>query len=248
VNDENNDKAAAAPYPGRPAAAPAHSATPMGRPSRLNDAMAFLRGFLAHPFEVASVAPSSVFLEARIVQAANLAQARCVVELGPGTGGTTRALLRALAPQARLLAIELNSGFCDRLRRVIDDPRLALHAGSAESLADALRRRHLPAADVVVTGIPFSTLPVDVAQRIAAAIHANLAPGGRVVAYQCRSHVATYLTPHLGEPRSAWEWRSLQPMRVFVWVKPVEAAAAPGPESSDQPISSATPGEQMPLA
>lgn len=248
MNDENNDKAAAAPYPGSPATAPAQRQAPMGPPSRLNDAIAFLRGFLAHPFEVASVAPSSVFLEARIVQAANLAQARCVVELGPGTGGTTRALLRALAPQARLLAIELNSSFCERLQRVIEDPRIALHAGSAESLADALRRRRLPAADVVVTGIPFSTLPVDVAQRIAAAIYSNLAPGGRVVAYQCRSHVAAYLRPHLGEPRSAWEWRSLQPMRVFVWVKPVEAAAAPGPESSDQPMSSATPGEQMPLA
>lgn len=231
MNDENNEKAAAAPYPGHPAATAPHDAAPPGRPSRLNDAVAFLRGFLAHPLTVASVAPSSVFLEARIVQAANLAQARCVVELGPGTGGTTRALLRALAPQSRLLAIELNPGFCDRLQRVIKDPRLALHAGSAESLADALRRRHLPAADVVVSGIPFSTLPVDVAQRIAAAIHANLAPGGRFVAYQCRSHVATYLTPHLGPPRSAWEWRSLQPMRVFVWVKPLDPAAATAPAS-----------------
>ena len=243
MNDQNNDKAAAAPYPGSPAAAPVHSQASMGRPSRLNDAMAFLRGFLAHPFEVASFAPSSVFLEARIVQAANLAQARCVVELGPGTGGTTRALLRALAPQARLLAIELNASFCDRLRRVIDDPRLALHAGSAESMTDALRRRQLPAADVVVTGIPFSTLPVDVAQRIAAAIHANLAPGGRVVAYQCRSHVATYLNPHFGEPRSAWEWRSLQPMRVFVWVKPVDAAGPPGTVLSDKPMPRATSGD-----
>jgi len=243
VNDENNDKAAAAPYPGSPAAAPARSQAPMGRPSRLNDAMAFLRGFLAHPFEVASIAPSSVFLEARIVQAANLAQARCVIELGPGTGGTTRALLHALAPQARLLAIELNPSFCDRLRRVIDDPRLALHAGSAESLADALGRRRLPAADVVVTGIPFSTLPVDVAQRIAAAIHANLAPGGRVVAYQCRAHVATYLTPHFGEPQSAWEWRSLTPMRVFVWVKPIDAAVAPGLVASAATMSTATPSK-----
>lgn len=218
----------------------------MGRASRLGDAVAFLRGFLAHPIEVASVVPSSVFLEARIVQAADLAQARCVVELGPGTGGTTRALLRALAPQARLLAIEVNPGFCGRLRRLIDDPRLAVHAGSAESLADALRRRHLPAADVVVSGIPFSTLPGDVAQRIAAAIHANLAPGGRVVAYQCRSHVAGYLAPHLGPPRSAWEWRSLTPMRMFVWVKPVDAAAAPGPVSSDAAMSTATPSAQGP--
>jgi phosphatidylethanolamine/phosphatidyl-N-methylethanolamine N-methyltransferase len=194
------------------------SSAPAGRASRLADAAAFLRGFLASPLEVASVAPSSIFLEARVVQAADLAQARCVVELGPGTGGTTRALLRALAPHARLLAIEVNPGFCSRLRRLIDDPRLEVHAASAESLADALRVRGLPAPDVVVSGIPFSTLPRDLAQRIAAAIHANLAPGGRVVAYQCRPHVADYLAPHLGPPCTAWEWRSLPPIRVFVWV------------------------------
>lgn len=220
MNDESEKNVVAASYPSQPATIPARSETPMGHASRLADAAAFLRGFLAHPFEVASVVPSLVFLENRVVQAADLAQARCVVELGPGTGGSTRALLRALAPQARLLAIEVNPGFSRRLRRLIDDPRLAVHAGSAESLADALHRRGLPPADVVVSGIPFSTLPRDSAERIAAAIHANLAPGGRVVAYQWRPQVAGYLAPHFGPPRMAWEWRSLPPMRVFVWVKP----------------------------
>ena len=206
------------PYPGD-SPVNRRNGAPAGRASLVADAAAFLRGFLAHPFEVASVVPSSVFLEARVVQAADLAQARCAVELGPSTGGTTRALLRALAPHARLLAIEVNPGFCGRLRRLIDDPLLAVHAASAESLADALRLRGVPATDVVVAGIPFSTLPRDLAQRTAAAIHANLALGGRVVAYRCRPHVAGYLAPHLDPPRTAWEWRSLPPVRVFVWVK-----------------------------
>lgn len=217
---------AAAAYPVGAAATSLHREARAGRPSRLADAAAFLRGFMAHPLEVASFVPSSVFLEARVVQAAHLAQARCVVELGPGTGGTTRALLRALAPSARLLAIEVNPDFCVRLHRLIDDPRLAVHAGNAEALAEALHRRGLPAPDVVISGIPFSTLPRDSAGRIAAAIHANLAPGGRVVAYQWRSDVAGHLTPHLGQPRTAWEWRSLPPMRVFVWVKPETGATA----------------------
>lgn len=189
-------------------------------PSRFGDGLAFLRGFLARPLEVASVAPSSPFLEARVVQAADLAQARCVVELGPGTGGTTRALLRAMTPQARLLAVELNPGFCTRLRRRIADARLSVQAGSAEALIAHLERWGLPRPDVVVSGIPFSTLPVEAAQRIAAAIDASLAPGGRVVAYQLRPHVAGFITPHLGAPRAAWEWRNLPPMRVFRWVKP----------------------------
>lgn len=224
LSDKRKKDVIAAQCPVEPTQGPDRSRTDKRRPSRLADAAAFLRGFLTHPFEVASVMPSSAYLESRVVQGADVAQARCVVELGPGTGGTTRALLRLMAPRARLLAIEVNPDFCDRLRRLIDDPRLMVQAGSAESLAEALRTRGLPAADVVVSGIPFSVLPRDVAQRIAAAIHDNLAPGGRLVAYQCSADVARYITPHLGPPLTTWEWRSLPPMRVFVWVKPATDA------------------------
>lgn len=188
--------------------------------ARLGDGLAFLRGFLARPIEVASVVPSSAFLERRVVQAAGLASARCVVELGPGTGGTTRALLGALGPQGHLLSIELNPAFCARLRRRLHDPRLLLQTGSAEALPEFLAQWGLPAPEVIVSGIPFSTMPADIAQRIAAAVHASLAPGGRFVAYQLRGHVAACLTPHLGPPQVAWEWRNVPPMRVFRWLKP----------------------------
>jgi phosphatidylethanolamine/phosphatidyl-N-methylethanolamine N-methyltransferase len=185
-----------------------------------SDSAAFLRGFLARPFEVASVTPSSRYLEQQVVRAADLERAACVVELGPGTGGTTRALLRAMRPQARLLAIELNPGFCARLRRQVVDPRLAIQAGSADALTAHLAQWQLPAPDVVVSGIPFSTLPAATAQRVAAAIGACLAPGGRFVAYQFRPQVADYLRPHLGAPQTRREWRNLPPMTVFRWVKP----------------------------
>ena len=188
--------------------------------SRLADGMAFLREFLSRPLAVASVAPSSVFLEQRVVQAAALSDARVVVELGPGTGGTTRALLRAMAPQARLLAIDLNPRFCARLRQRIADPRLVVQEGSAVDLQEHLEHWQLSAPDVVVSGIPFSTLPVDAAQGIVASIEACLPPGGRFVAYQLRAHVADYTEPHLGVPQFDWEWRNLPPMRVFRWVKP----------------------------
>lgn len=202
------------------AARAARDARGGGDATRFGDGLAFLRGFLARPLEVASVVPSSTALEARVVRAADLAQAGCVVELGPGTGGTTRALLRALAPQARLLAVDLNAGFCRRLRQRIADPRLLVQQGSAEALAEHLRRWSLPAPDVVVTGIPFSTIAEPQARRIASAISAELAPGGRLVAYQLRRHVADYLSPHLGPPQAAWEWSNLPPMRVFRWVRP----------------------------
>lgn len=189
-------------------------------PGAWGERWAFLRGFLDRPLEVASVVPSSRFLEQRVVQAADLERVRNVVELGPGTGGMTRALLHALAPQARLLAIELNPGYCKHLRRHIADPRLMVQSGSAADLSDVLAHWALPAPDLVVSGIPFSTLTRETASRVAAQIAAQLAPGGRIVAYQLRPQVADWIAPHLGRPRTAsWEWRNLPPMRVFVWVK-----------------------------
>lgn len=126
------------------------------------DAFEFLRGFLRHPAQVGSVVPSSRRLEQRLVRNAALAQARTVVELGPGTGGTTAAFLRAMQPSARLLAIELDPRFHALLQDKLRDPRLLLEQASAEQVESLLAARRLPAPDAVLSGIPFSTMPADV--------------------------------------------------------------------------------------
>jgi len=183
------------------------------------ESLAFLRGFLRNPAQVGSVIPSSPQLEQRLLRCANVAQARTLVELGPGTGGTTRALLGAMDPAAVLLGIELDAGFFAGLRRSIRDPRLILEHDSAERLGDLLDDHGLGAPDAIVSGIPFSTMPPAVSQRIAACIAKVLRPGGRFVAYQVRAHVADYVAPHLGAPEKQWELRNVPPVRVFTWIK-----------------------------
>src|SRR5690606_9623294 len=87
------------------------------------DALAFFLGFLRGPGGVGSVSPRSRFLERRTVDAAGASSARVVVELGPGTGGTTRALLAAMPADARLVCIEIDPKFADHVAR-LGDPRL----------------------------------------------------------------------------------------------------------------------------
>lgn len=190
-------------------------AAPTSTPGSLD----FLRGFLRNPAQVGSVIPSSPQLERRLVQCAQLQRARTVVELGPGTGGTTRALLAAMSPGAVLLGIELDGDFHQGLQRSITDPRLILELGSAEKLGDLLEEHGLPAPDAIVSGIPFSTMPPPVSRRIAECVARVLRPGGRFVAYQVRAHVADFMTPHLGAPVKQWEMRNVPPVRVFTWVK-----------------------------
>ncbi|MFO1300942.1 MAG: methyltransferase type 12 [Burkholderiaceae bacterium] len=184
-----------------------------------DDRLAFLKGFLRQPKGVGSVIPSSRFLERKMVRMAGAAQADSVIELGPGTGGTTRAILAAMPETATLLAIELDPAFADHVRN-IDDRRLIVHQGSAEHLAELIAAHRLRAPNAILSGIPFSTMPEDVGTRIIEAIRDVLAPGGCFVAYQFRGAVAERARPILGEPDVSPEFLNIPPMRVYRWCKP----------------------------
>lgn len=182
----------------------------------------FFRGFLRSPEQVGSIIPSSRFLERRIINMAELDQARCVVELGPGTGGTTRAILASMPVDARLLTIELDPHFSEILKD-IGDPRLVSHTGSAADLKQILDQHGLPAPDVVISGIPFSTMPKPIGTAIIEAIRDSLAPGGRFLAYQFRGHVGRLGKPILGEPEVELELLNVPPMRFYRWRREARA-------------------------
>lgn len=180
----------------------------------------FFRGFLRSPGEVGSIIPSSRFLERRIVAMGELADADCVVELGPGTGGTTGAILGAMKVDARLLTIELDPQFATILQQ-LGDPRLINHTGSATDLGVILERHGLGAPAVVISGIPFSTMPDAVGSAIIEAVRDNLAPGGCFLAYQFRGHVGRLGEPIMGKPEVELEILNVPPMRFYRWRKPV---------------------------
>lgn len=156
-------------------------------------------------------------MERRIIDFAGADSADTVVELGPGTGGTTRALLDAMPPGARLLAVDLNPTFTEIVAG-IDDPRLIAHTGSAAELRAILDEHGLPRADAVVSGIPFSTMPRDVAEAVMSEVHAALAPDGRFVAYQFRAEVARLARRVFGPPaRSERVGLNIPPMQIWRW-------------------------------
>lgn len=185
----------------------------------------FLRGFLMRPQEVGSVIPSSPFLERRLVQLADVAGAKRLVELGSGTGGTTRALLRAMAPDAQLVGMELNPLFLPVLER-IGDPRLQIRQRNATDLPQLIADCGWDSVDLVVSGIPFSTMPRDIGSHIVQRIYESLAPGGRFVAYQMRSRVEELARPIFGPAEVELEILNIPPMRLYRWDKPLAVAVA----------------------
>ncbi len=186
--------------------------------------LTFLQGFLRKPQRVGSVIPSSRFLERRVVQLAQVRTARTLVELGPGTGGTTRGILRALPAHATLLCVEIDAEFAAVLER-IRDPRLIVHRGSAIDLRATLSAHALPPPEAVISGIPFSTIRPPVGHSILEVVRSVLAPGGLFVAYQVSGRLGELGCSVFGAAELQVEFRNIPPLRVYRWQKPRHALA-----------------------
>lgn len=178
----------------------------------------FLQEFLKNPRQVASIIPSSRYLEHRIVTLSEIRTAHTVVELGAGIGGTTSAILAAMLPDAKLLSMEINPHFCSLLNRVRDE-RLIVHCGSAQEIRAALSQYQLSSPDVVISGIPFSTIERRIGSLIIEEIASALSPEGRFVAYQISNRVAELSQPFLGDARIELEFLNIPPLRLYRWDK-----------------------------
>jgi len=185
---------------------------------KVDDGLVFIQEFLKHPLQIGSIIPSSRYLERRIVAAAGIASANVIVELGAGTGGVTRAILRAMPQHAKLLSIEINPQFYSLLKSIEDD-RLIAHFGSASELKEIISLYDLDAPNVVISGIPFSTMSRGTGTQIIEAISSQITPNGRFIAYQVSNRVATLCQPILGSGQTMTEFLNIPPMRIFQWEK-----------------------------
>ena len=179
---------------------------------------AFFQEFLKYPLQIGSIIPSSRFLERRVVEAAGISSAKTIVELGPGTGGTTRAILHAMAQDANLLSIEINPHLHSLVSR-IDDDRLIAHLGHANALKEIISMYGLGAPEVLISGIPFFNMSHTLGSQILETISSMLVPGGRFVAYQVRKRVDDLSRPFLGPARVKVVLLNNPPLRVYRWQK-----------------------------
>jgi len=179
-------------------------------------ALLFARNFFRHPRMLGSIVPSSRFLIRELLAPIDWKRARVIVEYGPGVGGITAEVLRRMRSDAMLIAIEMNPDFVSYLRGALRDPRLRVVEGSAESIDEVLRRCGQSQADYIISGIPFSTIPAPLRERILRKTRAALAPGGAFLVYQFSTRVLQDLKRIFGVVGRKFEPLNVLPAHLFI--------------------------------
>jgi phospholipid N-methyltransferase len=150
----------------------------------------FFGRFLRNPRSVGAIAPSSAALAAAMVEAIDFSRARSLVELGPGTGAFTATIAGRLSPPARLLAIDREAMFVERLQGRW--PNVECVTASAADLPHLAAERGLLPIDHIISGLPFASLPAAVTVSILDAVEQTLRPGGTFTTFQ---YVHAYRLP-----------------------------------------------------
>lgn len=182
----------------------------------------YLKNFLTDR-NIASITPTSGFGVKKVCSKMDFRRAGAVVEYGPGTGVFTEYLLSRMAPDSRLILLELNRNFVSILRKRFTDPRVRIFHDSAESIVEALAECGLRHADYVISGIPFSFLDADTKDRILANTHEALRPAGKFLAYQMfyqlPAHLRLPLEKRFPEVWVEYELLNVPPLSIYEAVK-----------------------------
>jgi len=186
-----------------------------------SDRWTFFKENLRSHRTVGAVAPSSPLLTQAMLDEAAVERALLIVEFGPGTGVFTQEIVRRMDAKSRLVVLEVNPTFVEKLRSRIDDDRVEIINGSAADVGKHLAQRGLPQPDCIVSGLPFGSLPSPVSHAILQATRETLAPGGVFVTFQYTTLRGKLLCSYFPGARfSRLVLRNIPPALVFVWRKP----------------------------
>ena len=188
------------------------------KPLRLDDEVRFLRSWIEKPLHMGAVMPSGRLLARTMAQYVDADAEGPVVELGPGTGAITNALIEHGVDQKRLVLVEYNPGFCALLRERY--PQAKVVQGDAYRLRDTLWDVMKSPASAVVSGLPLVTKPMLTRLKLIRDAFLALAPGAPFVqfTYSVAPPIPKSL-PGVSTEASERIWINLPPARVWVYRK-----------------------------
>ncbi|HXZ21779.1 MAG TPA: rRNA adenine N-6-methyltransferase family protein [Pseudolabrys sp.] len=196
---------------------PSHSYARVEKKSlRLDDEMQFIRSWIEKPISTGAVIPSSRVLARAMARYVDPRSKGPVIELGPGTGPVTQALVQHGVDPARLVLVEFNPDFCRLLRTRY--PSATVVQGDAYRLKRLLGASMDEPAAAVVSGLPLVTKPLRTRLRLISDAMTLLAAGAPFVqfTYAMLPPIPKELSGVRAEA-SELIWMNLPPARVWVY-------------------------------
>lgn len=185
----------------------------------LDDQVRFLRNWLENPLKTGAVAPSSKHLARAMAAEVDPALPGPVIELGPGTGAMTEALIaRGVAPE-RIIAIEFSHDFVPLLAKRF--PGATILQGDAYALKEKVRAISDEKACAVVSSLPLFTEPPARRIRMVTDAFDMMHPGAPFIqfSYALVSPVPRTIAGmkvHISE----WILKNVPPARVWTYRRP----------------------------
>ena len=179
----------------------------------LGDQLRFLGRLAANPHQVGAIAPSSDRLARAMAAEADPARRGRVLELGPGTGVVTKALIGCGFAPERIVAVEYDRHFAPALRDRC--PGVMVIHGDAFCLANSLSNDERFAA--IVSSLPLLNFSLTNRQSLIADALTRLEPGAPFIQFSYG------LNPPVAAPSGACVrlatrvWLNLPPARVWVY-------------------------------
>ena len=179
----------------------------------VKDQLQFLRGAILRPRSVGAVAPSSPALARAIAREIDPDAPGRILELGPGTGAVTAALIARGIPASRITAVERDSRFARLL--VHKFPGIEIIEGNAFALAHTLGDRKGFAA--IVSSLPLLLhAPAERDQFVASAL-ARMARGAPLVQFSYGFSMPVRPPAGAVVTRAAFVWKNLPPAQVWTY-------------------------------
>src|SRR5690606_38692097 len=147
--------------------------------AKFDEELRFFRGWMDKPKAVGSIVPTSGETARRMASTVRPERDDTVLELGPGTGVITRAILAKGIRPEKLVSVEYSEDFVERLKR--DMPGVNFVHGDAFDLKTVLAPWSDCQFDSVVSAIPRLNFPVPARISLLESMLDLLPPGRPVV-------------------------------------------------------------------
>jgi phospholipid N-methyltransferase len=161
-----------------------------------------------------TITPSSRALINQLLAQIDFKQARSIVELGPGNGCVTRALLQRMHEDCVLICLEVNNDFVAQLNSY-GDTRLRVYNACASSIRQILDTLSIDTVDHIVSSLPLALMDDDVVAAVVVSAEANLAQGGRFLQYQYSLRNYADLKPVFERVKLRFTLRNMPPAFIY---------------------------------